>query len=411
MGGSTLFLEDDARLLPCTVSPREDELLSSWLVRLSHQHALKVQTFTKLLFPGIQIWNRDIDKFAPDRLLSILSQKTLASLDRIKNTSLRSYEGKLYLSHNHNGNTRWILPLGIYHRTHQSYGLLFCPKCLEKDGTTPYFRKKWRLSFSVICPDCKVYLHDKCPCCAEPVVFFRIELGKRDKLPGKAMSSCHKCGFDLSESRSKAAPRRLVYQQRKLYRILNEGWKKEVFYPHLYFDVLHQILNILAGTSSRSEKLRKDLLSRFKKGQLLENVPVGHVGFDKLPLENRICYLKQAIWLLEKDQQNLIFLGSYHNLTSAVFLKDMNQVPFWFNELIVDNFFVSNVNRRFEKKHFRKEEQNLEIAPVNGLRGPDRKYSKEHSCIVCGSDWVIKDGNKRGKKMLRCRNCNKRFTN
>lgn len=51
------------------------------------------------------------------------------------------------------------------------------------------------------------------------------------------------------------------------------------------------------------------------------------------------------------------------------------------------------------------------IAHVNGVRGPDRKYSKLYRCVRCDSDWVIKDGIKRGEKMLKCRNYNKRFPN
>ena len=54
-----------------------DELLSSWLVRLAHGFGLKVQTFSNLLFGcNYQVWNRDIDRFAPDWLVEQLSSHT-----------------------------------------------------------------------------------------------------------------------------------------------------------------------------------------------------------------------------------------------------------------------------------------------------------------------------------------------
>lgn len=396
-------------VLPCTIGPKKDELLSSWLVRLSYRHQLKVHTFGQLVFPKINIWNRDIDKLAPDTILKTLSEKTFTDRGAIDETTLKSYEGRLYRSHNSYGNTRWLLPLGIYHRTRKNYGLLFCAGCLKKDSDTPYFRKQWRLSFSVVCPDCGLFLMDRCAACGEPVVFFRSMPGKNELLAGKALSHCHKCGFDLTESKTISAPGRFVYQQRKLYRILSEGWKKEVFYPHLFFDVLHQLLNILAGSAPGSEKLRNDLSTRFKHAGLLEAVLPGHVGFDKLPLQSRMVCLRQAMWLLDKNGENLLYLSRYHNLSSSIFFKDMDQVPFWYHELIVSNFFGSNVNRRFKKSHFRKDELNLVMGPVNGLCGPKRKYSKEYCCLACGSDWVIKDGHKRGRQMMKCRSCTKRF--
>lgn len=51
-----------------------DELLSWWRVRLAHGHGLKVQIFYNLIFGNRhQVWSRDIDRLAPDWLVSELS--------------------------------------------------------------------------------------------------------------------------------------------------------------------------------------------------------------------------------------------------------------------------------------------------------------------------------------------------
>lgn len=70
-------------LWPIRYKPLPDELLSSWLVRLAHGHGLKVQTFCNLIFGNkLQVWNRDIDRLAPEWLIAELSSKTGASYQK-----------------------------------------------------------------------------------------------------------------------------------------------------------------------------------------------------------------------------------------------------------------------------------------------------------------------------------------
>src|SRR5918911_766517 len=136
---------------PAHVKPRRDELLSSWLVRLAAAHALKLHTFCALVWTRRkQIWNRDIEKCADDSILSLLAEKTATPPDKVTRTTLSDYQGRLYERHNPYGNTRWIMPVGIYHRTRRRYGLQFCPRCLAEDKE-PYYRRAWRLAFVTFC--------------------------------------------------------------------------------------------------------------------------------------------------------------------------------------------------------------------------------------------------------------------
>lgn len=170
----SLFDKEKLPVFPAFLKPEPSELFSSWLVRLSHAHHMKVYTFTRLYFSGKQVWNRDIDRSVPEQIIKFLAQKTNCTFNDIYNTTLRSYEGKLFEVHNEKTSSKWILPLGVYHRTWKNNGLMFCPGCLSKDGCKPYYRKQWRLSLSVICPDCECYLQNECPKCSAPVFSFRI---------------------------------------------------------------------------------------------------------------------------------------------------------------------------------------------------------------------------------------------
>ncbi len=133
------------KILPCSTKPKDGELFSCWLIRLSNSHFYKCHSFYSLLFPNHSIWNRDIDKSVKREFLVELSTITLSNYDELFSTTLKSYEGNLYLNHNPNGNTKWILPLGIEHRKRYKYGLSYCPSCLKKDKKATYYRKNWRI--------------------------------------------------------------------------------------------------------------------------------------------------------------------------------------------------------------------------------------------------------------------------
>lgn len=166
-----------------------DELLSFWILRVAHANRLKLQTFTNLaLGRNASPWARDIDRSASDELLSQLSAQTGSSVEELRGGMLSAYEGILFEHHNAQGNSQWILPLGVYHRTRRAYGMQFCPACLFWDGI-PYFRRRWRLAFATICDRHGTLLHDRCPHCAAPVIYFRNDVGHPSSLSSRAPHS------------------------------------------------------------------------------------------------------------------------------------------------------------------------------------------------------------------------------
>lgn len=187
------------KLWPIHLKPKPDELLTSWLVRLAMAHAQKLHTFCSLTWYGKPIWNRDIDKSADAEILQVLSSKTGTALERVRMTTLASYEGVLYEKHNRFGPTAWIMPVGVFHRTRKQYGLQYCPRCLSEDRD-PYFRRRWRLAFIVMCNEHNLLLCDRCPSCQAPVNFHRNELGNHKKYVTTSLTHCYVCAFDLRQS-------------------------------------------------------------------------------------------------------------------------------------------------------------------------------------------------------------------
>ncbi len=189
-------------LWPIHFKPLPDELLSSWLVRLAHSHGLKVQTFCNLIFGNrLQVWNRDIDRLAPDWLITELSDRTGATIEQVMNTTLQSYQGILYHRQRASGTLSWIQSLKLHHRKFEGFGLQFCPECLTKDRE-PYFRKSWRVAFNTFCTSHHCILHDRCLDCGQGAAFHRNDMRHAQYVKTVSLKECYYCGFDLSKSPS-----------------------------------------------------------------------------------------------------------------------------------------------------------------------------------------------------------------
>lgn len=187
-------------LWPIRYKPLPDELLTSWLVRLASGHGLKVQTFCNLIFGNRhQVWNRDVDRLAPEWLVDELSQRTGTPLAVAYGTTLRSYENRLFPKFKSSGALLWLQTLRMYHRRREGYGMQFCGSCLATDSQ-PYFRKAWRVSFNTICIKHNCMLHDRCSRCGSAVMFHRMEMGRGSAFQAGSMAACHLCGCDLRES-------------------------------------------------------------------------------------------------------------------------------------------------------------------------------------------------------------------
>lgn len=98
-------------LWPIHLKPMPDELLSSWLMRITRAYITTPHTFVRKLWPDIEIWNRDLDRLAPMTIIEDLARHTGVSIQRAINTTLRAYEGVVFEHLAVNGLTSWILPL------------------------------------------------------------------------------------------------------------------------------------------------------------------------------------------------------------------------------------------------------------------------------------------------------------
>lgn len=226
--------------------PMEDELLSSWLVRLALLHRTMPMTFTNLYMPQTRnkLWSADIDLQADTGLLSMLSAKCGMPVELLERMTLRGYEGYLFeRAFPKNGGTQFVLPLRMRGRHSSYFGLRFCPLCLREDDK-PVFRRKWRLSFSTACLRHACFLLDRCPACQSSLTIYR-------RPSPENFPCCDKCGSQLREAEVERIIDKDSYGLKaieRMYEILDSGFVMlgdTPVYSFLYFSVIHQLSKVV----------------------------------------------------------------------------------------------------------------------------------------------------------------------
>jgi len=289
------------RQLPIHPQPLPDELFTHWFTRLSHSNGLKVQTLADRLFgyPS-SFWARDQDKLASQQAIDALAEVTGQVPENLLRLTLRPYGDYLYAKHNPFGNTRWILPLGMYHRTRR-HGLQFCPLCLRSD--VPYFRRCWRLSFYVECDHHHVLMLDACPNCKAPVMFHRAELGHRHRRGYPPTVNCFRCCFNLSwagaqtydwaDQQAMLAAQAAIFSHFRHSAFLHERTFESA---QTFFDVLYLLCNRI-GSSRRTGELYDWVQEQIRPNETRQiNRRVNK--FDDRPIWERARLLEAAFWLL-----------------------------------------------------------------------------------------------------------------
>ncbi|WP_412026645.1 TniQ family protein [Deinococcus yunweiensis] len=315
--------------LPVRPRPEPNELLSSWLFRLAQANTQKLHSLSRTLFGDRQIWNRDIDRLAGPEVLAALEGATGIRATDLRVHTLPSFEGRVYDRHNANGITAWILPLGIYHRTHRRHGLQYCPACLKE---RPAFLTLWRLSLSVVCPLHGCDLHEACPACGAPVIPFRVDAAAHlsKSLPTYSPHTCcFQCGFALDRAPVTAADPALVAWQRTVHEAIIGSGMMTVrgvgAVPLLEYLSVARLWLTLLTFGRRAERLRE-----------LVDVPVklttGARGrsLDHLDVQTRRVAVLAFVTLLEGWPERMVDWSRAARIRRSTLLQDMAEPPGWY---------------------------------------------------------------------------------
>jgi len=318
-------------LWPIHFKPLPDELLSSWLVRLAHSHGLKAQTFCNLIFGSrLQVWNRDIDRLAPEWLITELSDRTGTPIEQVMDTTLQSYQGILYHRHRASGTLSWIQSLKLHHRKFEGFGLQFCPKCLAQDKE-PYFRKSWRVAFNTTCTSHNCILCDRCPYCGCGAAFHRNDMRHAQYVTIVSLKKCHQCGFDLSRSQvirpkyeSKAIGKFLGNLSQKLF----DGTLGQTEIDNLL--VMHHFAKLIFTRNSTVH-----LYSRLCDVMNIDEIALNSKdGIEGVNIETRHHVLQVIAYLMLDFGPRLRKAIKNKSIRYSYLKKDFDDIPNWYSNLI-----------------------------------------------------------------------------
>ena len=311
-------------MFPIKIRPQDDELLSSWLIRVALAHRTMPTTFTNLYLPETRnkLWASDLDLHADRPLLEVLSHKSALSVEELHCMTLRSYESVLFEHlYAKSGGTPFILPLQMRGRYPKSRGLRFCPYCL-REGEQPYFRKKWRLSFSTACLTHECFLLDECGRCGAPVSLYK---GCRQ---GRT-SRCSRCGYDLRRCNSfKRLPDREGLEAvRWLYGIVDSGYVMldgVPVYSFLFFRVLHHFWKVVCVWG-------RDIGVFGADGDPFGEGTVKY--WNKAPIESQYIAYAGLVRLFREYPESFAAFCNGNDFGRTELTKDMMGVPFFYENL------------------------------------------------------------------------------
>lgn len=347
-------------LWPAHLKPMEDELLSSWLFRLSVAHGLDPVSFSTTVWPKKKITFYDrLDEKEDDEVLSLLARKTGTSLNRVKAIPLGAYEGRLYLRDECNGNNApwlsnyspWILPV-VKQSVNGLFSLQFCSACLQEAA---YFRRKWRLALVTFCEKHYVLLYDRCPWCQQPVNLQSPRLLAKCNLSKDSIVRCLSCDHDyrlaVPSTHQLAVTEGEIEAQVSWLNAIRQGWIEipaaGPVYSNMYFPVLHKLIRMLTRefyADVLREAARKHygvppvtltFPGSFRAGKSFRSFDYRHKFFELLNVDERRGLLRMITCLLKDWPYGFIeFCKANIWYVHGAVLEDFDSTLLWIGPLL-----------------------------------------------------------------------------
>jgi hypothetical protein len=307
---------------PLYVPPLPDELFSSWICRLANNHRVSPEVLiNESLNQKLHIKFNNIDIEPEPNIIDIITKNTPIKAEEITKLFLTYYNSNIIENNIPEEIFKSLHFLKVSDPKNKKNGIVFCPNCLSKE--TPYFRRKWILSTSIICCECNSYLIDYCPSCYNHFSYWITN--KNSILTNNSITTC-KCGYDISKFSFPLSPSQLEIDYQKYIdsTILN-GFNKHTQYSFTY-------LTTLMFTASMIKKMIKAPRYKKKLNKIYPNLIIDiEVPTNKWTLSDRQHLLPIAFYLLENFPNHIkdIFPKKYMPR------KEFGQLPYWFEKELI----------------------------------------------------------------------------
>ncbi len=431
--------EDWRRTWPVPLKPLEDELLSSWLLRLSEAHGLTFSNFCSAVWQKKGVRLLDLEVLPKADVLNTLAEKTETPMTRVEATTLTEYDGRLFITSS-SRYVQWVLRYGRNRKSETTQcGLQYCLECLREDKE-PYFRRQWRLAFVVICLRHRLQLRDCCHSCGQAVRLSRSVVDDAGHGLSGTITTCWNCRVDLRDMpenpRLSAPPAELKYQQ-FLLESLRQGWVEirgdGPVFSYLYFAGFYQVLVLLLRPGSKwGRSFQQQAFEHYGLSSselVLPEKPLAG-NFMRLRVDERRKLLNLASQLLADWPHEFLTFCQANNFSYTEVGCFSRTLPYWFYRVVYEQLSRGRYN--YTKQEFdslidylhRKNGHaptKQEVLPYlsDGLRDirfgnwePIHTWGKKRECPYCRKTTIYRKagcvpGN--GKPRFRCTQCQRSY--
>jgi hypothetical protein len=324
------------RLWPIHLKPCDDELLSSWLVRLSRAYGTDPRRFCASVWRHSAFWSRDIDKGIYEDVLEVLVDKTATPPAGVLGTTFWGYRGfpawELYGS----GFSPWILSIGLRSGRRHRPWLQYCPYCLQADDD-PYFRRQWRFTFVTVCPSHYCRLLDRCVACAAPCNIHQVPSD------ATAITRCYRCQFDARRARAPildntAGHYRVVQFQTLLVEALHRLWyplsRAESVPTEEFLSVLRHLGRLLI-TRKRAPELRRGFCGHMGEPYFEPFFPSPRGrAVEVLSVADRFVLMLLLGWWLDDWPDQFVAMCAMTKLTVTDLRCNFLSQPDWYEDAV-----------------------------------------------------------------------------
>lgn len=271
-------------------SPFEDELPTSWVIRIAEMHAVTVsELFRAMMLRGAS----DPDIAFSRKHINRLTKGTLGDYgNAYANSELfRSLRKQSWLK------------VWLRKDSHGKSTVGFCPECLAND-TEPYFRGVWRFRFWVLCDKHNRRMLDACTFCGAPVQLKPFIFHAPWKGPGRRLATCRACtkplhwAFPAEDEICQERASALIALQRVItaaliygkYQLIGmSGWLPLEFLPSF-------LLRGVVGANKETKQELDPILIRTIRSAKRRFIRTGDKGFYPKAVGDQVLDLLLDVW-------------------------------------------------------------------------------------------------------------------
>lgn len=336
------------RGLAIPVHLQQDELLSSWLVRVALANGCDPLVISWAIWDKWRGWIIDIDRNPGYERLAALAKFSGENFDTLIDATLASTAVTI-LGREPNPNELWpwILTTGTRNRLRKS-GIQYCVECLRSD-VKPFFRRQWRFAWHVACPIHLSSLRDCCPHCQAPIEPHRLVAEDR------VIVFCASCRRSLVDS----VPLPILHTDALIF----QGWIDEILHfetppiahgkivnAHSWYEIARyyssfvrrSVINPHPALQSFSEVMG------FNVHQSILNDAL-KMDFEQMSVIARSALLVSIFKLIKTPMHELIKILNESTISRQCFTGAKHQFPQALGEIadsLVDNPRVKRINSR-----------------------------------------------------------------